>query len=127
MATNITIAQVTGNQKAYGIDDFRSMVNYERGCNRGYVRFKATSEGLKLEKVNKQLVSPPLSWLSNMSAAHNAAIRAKFLDAISKDLRYMDSDTVDNITNLIISPKKSNADRIELPAEEDDNQIQLNV
>ena len=52
MSKNITAQQLAGNQKAYGIDEFRNMVNYTNTTNNGYVRFRLTSEGLKLEKIN---------------------------------------------------------------------------
>ena len=104
MSKNITVEQLGGNQKTYGIDEFRNMVNYTSGTNKGYVRFKLTSNGLKLEKINNK-IDVPLSWRSNVSADHNMAIRAKFLNAMENDLRYM-GDAGDTIRKLIINPKK---------------------
>ena len=104
MSKNITVEQLNGNNKAYGIDEFRSMVNYTSGTNKGYVRFQLTSEGLKLQKINNK-IDFPLSWRSNMSANHNKAIRAKFLAAMDNDLKYM-GDTGNTIRNLILTPKK---------------------
>ena len=105
MSKNITIQQLSGNQKTYGIDEFRNMVNYTNTTNKGYVRFRLTSEGLKLEKINNK-IDFPLSWRSNVSAAHNMSIRAKFLSAMENDLRYM-GDAGNTIRNLIINPKKT--------------------
>ena len=104
MSKNISVAQLEGNNKTYGIDEFRSMVNYTSGTNKGYVRFQLTSEGLKLQKINNK-IDFPLSWRSNMSANHNNAIRAKFLAAMENDLKYM-GDTGNTIRNLILTPKK---------------------
>ena len=105
MSKNITAQQLAGNQKTYGIDEFRNMVNYTNTTNKGYVRFRLTSEGLKLEKINNK-IDFPLSWRSNVSAAHNMAIRTKFLNAMENDLRYM-GDAANTIRNLIINPKKT--------------------
>ena len=105
MSKNITAQQLAGNQKAYGIDEFRNMVNYTNTTNKGYVRFRLTSEGLKLEKINNK-IDFPLSWRSNVSAAHNMAIRTKFLQAMENDLKYM-GDAGTTIRNLIITPKKT--------------------
>ena len=105
MSKNITAQQLAGNQKTYGIDEFRNMVNYTNTTNKGYVRFRLTSEGLKLEKINNK-IDFPLSWRSNVSAAHNMSIRAKFLSAMENDLRYM-GDAGNTIRNLIINPKKT--------------------
>lgn len=104
MSKNISVAQLEGNNKTYGIDEFRSMVNYTSGTNKGYVRFQLSSEGLKLQKINNK-IDFPLSWRSNMSANHNNAIRAKFLAAMENDLKYM-GDTGNTIRNLILTPKK---------------------
>ena len=105
MSKNITAQQLAGNQKTYGIDEFRNMVNYTNTTNKGYVRFRLTSEGLKLEKINNK-IDFPLSWRSNVSAAHNMAIRTKFLQAMENDLKYM-GDAGTTIRNLIITPKKT--------------------
>ena len=105
MSKNITVQQLAGNQKTYGIDEFRNMVNYTNTTNKGYVRFRLTSEGLKLEKINNK-IDFPLSWRSNVSAAHNMAIRTKFLQAMENDLKYM-GDAGTTIRNLIITPKKT--------------------
>ena len=105
MSKNITVQLLAGNQKTYGIDEFRNMVNYTNTTNKGYVRFKLTSEGLKLEKINNK-IDFPLSWRSNMSADHNKAIRTKFLNAMENDLKYM-GDVGNTIRNLIINPKKT--------------------
>ena len=37
MSKNITAQQLAGNQKTYGIDEFRNMVNYTNTTNKGYV------------------------------------------------------------------------------------------
>ena len=56
MSKNITVDQLTGNQRAYGIDEFREMVNYSNLKNKGYVRFTLGSDGgLKLEKFNRKI------------------------------------------------------------------------
>ena len=85
MSKNITAAQLDANQSIYKIDDYRKMVNYESGTNKGYVRFTTASDGkLKIEKFNNK-IDVPLSWRSNVSAAHNKSVRAKFLSAIESE------------------------------------------
>ena len=90
------------------------MVNYTNTTNKGYVRFRLTSEGLKLEKINNK-IDFPLSWRSNVSAAHNMAIRTKFLQAMENDLKYM-GDAGTTIRNLIITPKKTDGTPRPMPA-----------
>ena len=105
MSSKITQAQLDANNKTYAIDDYRQMVNYESGTNKGYVRFAKTSDGkLKLEKFNNK-IDVPLSWRSNTSAAHNQAVREKFLAAMEHDLKYM-GDAGTSIRKMILSPKK---------------------
>lgn len=104
MSSKITQAQLNANQATYGIDDYRQMVNYTSGTNKGYVRFTKDSNGkLKLEKFNNK-IDVPLSWRSNTSAAHNKAVREKFLAAIEHDLKYM-GDAANTIRKLVLAPK----------------------
>ena len=82
MSDKISVGQLQGNNAAYAVDDFRKMVNYETGTNKGYVRFALGQNGkLKLEKFNRK-IDLPLSWRSNTSAAHNRAMREKFAAAL---------------------------------------------
>ena len=104
MSKTITPAQLNDNTKTYSIDQFRSMVNYVNTKNKGYVRFQLTNDGLKLEKFNNK-IDFPLFMRSNTSAAHNKAIREKFLGAMQKDLKYMGA-AGETIRRLIISPKE---------------------
>ena len=104
MSSKITQAQLDANQATYGIDDYRKMVNYTSGTNKGYVRFTKDSNGkLKLEKFNNK-IDVPLSWRSNTSAAHNKAVREKFLNALEHDLKYM-GDSANSIRKLVLAPK----------------------
>ena len=105
MSKNITAAQLDANQSIYKVDDYRQMVNYTSGTNKGYVRFTAASDGkLKIEKFNNK-VDVPLSWRSNTSAAHNTAVRQKFLAAMEHDLKYM-GDAGNTIRKMVLAPKK---------------------
>ncbi len=107
MSKNITAAQLDANQSIYKIDDYRKMVNYESGTNKGYVRFTTASDGkLKIEKFNNK-IDVPLSWRSNVSAAHNKSVRAKFLSAIESDLRFM-GEAGEKIKDMILRPKNAN-------------------
>ena len=104
MSPKITQAQLNANEQAYKVDDFRQMVNYVSGTNKGYVRFSLGQDGkLKLEKFNNK-VDVPLSWRSNTKAEHNRAIREKFADALARDLKYA-GNTGLRIRSNILSPK----------------------
>ncbi len=60
----------------FQVNDFRQMVNYQSGTNKGYVRFTRTSNGgLKLEKINNK-VDVPLSWRSNDCLCQGAHLRS---------------------------------------------------
>ena len=107
MSSKITQAQLDGNQATYKIDDYRKMVNYESGTNKGYVRFAKDSNGkLKIQKFNNK-IDVPLSWRSNTSAAHNRSVREKFMAAIENDLRFMGTSG-DKIRDMILRPKGAN-------------------
>ena len=107
MSKKITAAQLDANQSIYKMDDYRQMVNYTSGTNKGYVRFTKASDGkLKLEKFNNK-IDVPLSWRSNTSAAHNKAVRTKFLAAIADDLKFM-GEVGREIENMILHPKNAN-------------------
>ena len=107
MSQKITTTQLNNNQSVYSVDDYRKMVNYESGTNKGYVRFTRASDGkLKLEKFNNK-IDVPLSWRSNVSPAHNKAVREKFLAAIQDDLKFM-GEAGRKIRDMIISPKNEN-------------------
>ena len=112
MSTKITPVQLNANTKIYGVDDYREMVNYTSGTNKGYVRFTKASDGkLKLEKFNNK-IDVPLSLRSNTSAVHNRAVRAKFLSALNHDLMYMDEPGKKKIEDMIIRPLKPDASGI---------------
>ena len=107
MSKNITTAQLGANQSIYKIDDYRKMVNYTNPTNKGYVRFTLSSDGkLKLEKFNNK-IDVPLSWRSNVSAAHNKSMREKLLASIEGDLKFM-GEVGSEIRNMILHPKKAN-------------------
>ncbi|MBE6382625.1 MAG: hypothetical protein E7049_06400 [Lentisphaerae bacterium] len=107
MSSKITPAQLNANKDTYAIDDYRKMVNYESGTNKGYVRFAKDANGkLKIEKFNNK-IDVPLSWRSNTSAAHNRSVREKFLAAIEGDLKFL-GKTGDEIKDLILRPKDKN-------------------
>ena len=107
MSKNISLNQLANNQTTYAIDNYRKMVNYESGTNKGYVRFTKGADGnLKIEKFNNK-IDVPLSWRSNTSAAHNKAVREKFLAAIEGDLKFL-GKTGDDIKDLILRPKDKN-------------------
>jgi hypothetical protein len=109
MSSKITQAQLDGNQATYKIDDYRKMVNYESGTNKGYVRFAKDSNGkLKIQKFNNK-IDVPLSWRSNTSAAHNRSVREKFMAAIENDLRFMGTSG-DKIRDMILRPKGANGE-----------------
>ena len=101
MSSKITQAQLDANKAtAYALDDYRKMVNYESGTNKGYVRFTKDSAGkLKIEKFNNK-IDVPLSWRSNTSAAHNRSVREKFLAAIEGDQLLTEGDTITGVTDL---------------------------
>lgn len=103
MSKTITTANLAANaEKTYAIDDFRSMVNYANTKNKGYVRFTMGTDGkLSIQKFNNKL-DVPLSWRSNVSAAHNKALREQFLKAIEKDLAFMGN--ADKIRDMILRP-----------------------
>ena len=104
MSTKITQAQLEANTTTYALKDYREMVNYVSGTNKGYVRFTKADDGkLKLEKFNNK-IDVPLSWRSNTSAAHNKAVREKFLNALEHDLKYM-GDSANSIRKLVLTPK----------------------
>ena len=104
MSKNITVDQLNGSNKAYGIDEFRNMVNNAPCTCKGFVRFKLASEGLKFQNINNK-IDFSLSWRSTMSANHNNAIRSKFLAAMENGLGHI-GDAANAIGNLVLTPKK---------------------
>lgn len=107
MSPKISQAQLNANNKTYAVDDFRNMVNYKTGTNKGYVRFSLGQNGqLKLEKFNNK-VDVPLSWRSNTKTEHNRAMREKFAEALGNDLKYASDATRLRIREKILSPKDS--------------------
>ncbi len=89
----------------FKVNDFRQMVNYQSGTNKGYVRFTRTSiGGLKLEKINNK-VDVPLSWRSNVGAANNRLMRQKFVEAMSGDLRYVGETQRNHIRDMVLTPR----------------------
>ena len=105
MSKTISVEQLNANNSVYSVDDYRKMVNYESGTNKGYVRFAKDANGkLRIEKFNNK-IDVPLSWRSNVSAAHNKAVREKFLSAMEGDLKYM-GDAANTIRKMILAPKK---------------------
>ena len=104
MASNISIGQLNANKATYAVDDFRKMVNYETGTNKGYVRFSLGQNGkLTLEKFNNK-VDVPLSWRSNTSREHNRAMREKFAAALGGDLKYAGALARTRIRDMVLSP-----------------------
>ena len=104
MSDKISVGQLQGNNAAYAVDDFRKMVNYETGTNKGYVRFALGQNGkLKLEKFNRK-IDLPLSWRSNTSPEHNRAMREKFAAALAGDLKYAGALTSGRIHDMVLAP-----------------------
>ena len=113
MSAKISTVQLQGNNAAYAVDDFRKMVNYESGTNKGYVRFALGQNGrLTLEKFNNK-VDVPLSWRSNTSREHNRAMREKFAAALGGDLKYACVLTRDRIRDMVLTPSNGEG-RIDL-------------
>lgn len=113
MSDKISVEQLQRNNAAYAVSDFRNMVNYEKGTNKGYVRFSLGQDGkLKLEKFNNK-VDVPLSWRSNTNPAHNRSMREKFAAALANDLKYASVGTSIRIQNMVLAPSNSEG-RIDL-------------
>ena len=113
MSDKISVGQLQRNSAAYAVDDFRKMVNYETGTNKGYVRFALGQNGkLKLEKFNNK-VDVPLSWRSNTSREHNRAMREKFAAALAGDLKYVGALTSGRIRDMVLAPSNGEG-RIDL-------------
>lgn len=105
MSDKISVEQLQRNNATYAVDDFRKMVNYTSGKNKGYVRFTRGQDGnLKLEKFNNKL-DVPLSWRSNTKAEHNRAMREKFAVALDGDLKYAALGTRTRISDMVLTPE----------------------
>ena len=107
ISAKITANDLTtnANQKAYGLNDFRSMVNYENPKNKGYVRFTKGADGqLSIEKFNNQ-IDVPLSWRSNTKPGHNKAIREALAKSLSSYTKYLDAAKAGEIRDLVLNPK----------------------
>ena len=109
METTITEAQLKSIRSGAGrIDEYRSMVNYETGTNKGYVRFSLDDHGkFTVQKFNNK-VDVPLSLRHNTSATHNKTVREKFAQALESDMRFMSSEARDEINDMILRPKVEN-------------------
>lgn len=105
MSKNITPANLTANaEKTYGIDEFRSMVNYVNPKNKGYVRFTMNGDGkLSIQKFNNK-IDVPLSWRSNVKPAHNKAVREALGRSLSSFTKFLDAETKGKINDLILNP-----------------------
>lgn len=71
-----------------GLDEFRSMVNYVKGTNKGSVRALKGSNGkVYLEKINNKISFAP--HFTNLSTRHNQALRSRMVSALQGDTVYM--------------------------------------
>ena len=82
-------------------EDFREAVNYTNPKNKGYVRFEPDGKGgVKIAKVNNK-VDLLINWRTNVDAEKNKAMRAKFVDAITLNLKWADQSKVRKIAESI--------------------------
>ena len=99
MAGKVTNDQVS--VKTFNVDDFRKAVNYENPKNKGYVRFVPDGKGgVKLAKVNNK-IDLFLSLRTNIDADKNKAIREKFADALTRDLKWADQSKVEKLAESV--------------------------
>ena len=105
MSKNISTATLSANaEKTYGIDEFRSMVNYVNPKNKGYVRFAMNGDGkLSIQKFNNK-IDVPLSWRSNVKPAHNQAVREALERSMASYTKFLDAETKGKINGLILNP-----------------------
>ncbi|MBO6167495.1 MAG: hypothetical protein J6P13_03995 [Kiritimatiellae bacterium] len=103
MASKVTGAQVS--QTSFKVEDFRTAVNYENKTNKGYVRFVPDGNGgVKLAKVNNK-IDLFINWRTNIDAEKNRAMREKFVDSLTRDLKWADRTSVENIADKILRVK----------------------
>ena len=99
MSGKVTGAQIVNT--GLTADNFREAVNYTNPKNKGYVRFEPDGQGgVKIAKVNNK-VDMFINWRTNIDADKNKAMRAKFAQAITGNLRWADTAKVDAITAAI--------------------------
>ena len=99
MAGKVTNDQVSTT--TFNVDDFRKAVNYENPKNKGYVRFVPDGKGgVKLAKVNNK-IDLFLSLRTNIDADKNRAIREKFADALTRDLKWADQSKVEKLAESV--------------------------
>lgn len=106
MSGKVTGTQI--NQTTIKTEDFRQTVNYVNPKNKGYVRFEPDGKGgVKLAKINNK-IDMFLGWRTNIDTEKNKAIRDKFVDAISRDLKWADKSKVEKIATSIKAYTKGN-------------------
>ena len=99
MSGKVTESQI--NSTTFQADEFRKAVNYTNPKNKGYVRFEPNGQGgVKIAKVNNK-VDLFINWRTNVDAEKNKAMRAKFVDAISLNLKWADQTKVRDIAESI--------------------------
>lgn len=99
MAGKVTAAQIS--QTTLATDDFRKAVNYENPKNKGYVRFEPDGKGgVKLAKVNNK-IDMFINWRTNIDAEKNKAIRDKFADSISRNLKWAETASVEKLAKSV--------------------------
>ena len=99
MSGKVTESQI--NSTTFQADEFRKAVNYTNPKNKGYVRFEPNGQGgVKIAKVNNK-VDMFINWRTNVDAEKNKAMRAKFVDAISLNLKWADQTKVRDIAESI--------------------------
>ena len=99
MSGKVTGSQI--NMTTFQADEFRQAVNYTNPKNKGYVRFELNGQGgVKIAKVNNK-VDLFINWRTNVDADKNKAMRAKFVDAITNNLRWADPSKVAAIAESI--------------------------
>lgn len=99
MAGQVTNDQVSA--KTLNVNDFRKAVNYVNPKNKGYVRFVPDGKGgVKLAKVNNK-IDLFLSLRTNVDAEKNKAMREKFADALTRDLKWADRSKVEKLAESV--------------------------
>lgn len=100
MGTHVDLGQIRA--ASLSTEQFRETVNYQNTKNKGYVRFTLDKVGsVRLEKINNK-VDILVGLRTNIDREHNLAMRAKFADALSRDLRLADSANVQAMRERIL-------------------------
>lgn len=99
MSGKVTNDQVSTTM--FKVDDFRKAVNYENPKNKGYVRFVPDGKGgVTLAKVNNK-IDLFINWRTNINAEKNKAIREKFADSLTRELKWADPAKVEKLAESV--------------------------